>query len=361
MKRIISVLLVSLLCFSGCGDDSGGTSAVTGQATPVAPFGIIDTLQPTYEWTPVPLATKYRLVVQETIEDSTTQDTIETYVIDEWFTAAEAGCDSEESLCIVTPEMELEGTYTWTVLACTDDDCGLWSDELEFTYPPPATPRFTDNGDGTVTDTHTDLMWTQNANLYGENDWWDATSYCGDLTLAGKSDWSLPYISELNSLIDETQVDPALPPDDPFTNVQSDFYWSSTTDVGNTNSAWGALFGDGVVSLGDKGGDGDVWCVRIKPQQFTVGIENKTEYTAHGIIRVYGAKVPTKIDYGVSPGGIYCHTWLIGGKVGMVEATLQRPSAKIKCKAYESKIFQKTSELKIVMTKPNCCEVKRIK
>jgi len=263
MKAMIWILL-ALLGFLGCSGSNDGTSITpnVGQTIPVEPFGIEDTTTPAYEWTPVQLATRYRLLVQEVIEDPTTQDTTETYVIDEWFTAAEAGCDSEQSLCIVTPEMELEGTYTWMVLACTDDDCGLWSDGLQFSYPPPVTPRFTDNGDGTVTDHYTDLMWTQGANLYGENDWWDATSYCWDLTLANHSDWSLPYISELNSLIDETHVDPALPPDNPFANVQSDFYWSSTTNAYHTNYVWGANLGNGSVSYGDKNNDKNVWCVR---------------------------------------------------------------------------------------------------
>ena len=305
MKTFVSILLFGLLVLSGCSDNDDSKSTLNpfdGQAIPVDPFRFEDTTTPSFEWIPVQLATRYRFLVQETIEDSTTQDTTETYVIDEWFTAAEAGCDSEESLCIVTPEMELEGTYTWTVLACTDDDCGLWSDELEFSYPPPATPRFTDNGDGTVTDTHTDLMWTQNANLYGQNDWWDATSYCWDLTLAEKSDWSLPYISELNSLIDETQVDPALPPDNPFTNVQSDLYWSSTTDSYQTNYAWGVNLGDGSVGYGEKSNDIDVWCVRgdgrAVPDTYDGGCpndscqENSGPYRVYLFERIRGAIVP---------------------------------------------------------------------
>ena len=263
MKTFIGILLFGLLAFVGCSGSNDGTTTTTtvGQAIPVEPFGIEDTMTPTYEWTPVQPATRYRLLVQEAIEDSTTQDTTD-YVIDEWYTAEEAGCTSEENLCMVAPNIDVDGAYTWKVMACAGDDCGLWSDDLQFSYPPPTTPRFTDNGDGTVTDGYTELMWTQDANLFGENDWWDGTSYCWDLTLADHSDWSLPYISELNSLIDETQVDPALPPDNPFTNAQSDFYWSSTTDVGNTNSDWGALFGDGSVNLGDKGGEGYLWCVR---------------------------------------------------------------------------------------------------
>jgi len=292
MKKIVAIVLVGFFGFLGCSGSNDSTTATVGQAVPVAPWAIIETSTPTYEWTPVQLATRYRLLVQEAIEDSTTQDTTETYVIDEWYTAEEAGCNSEESLCIVAPDIDVDGAYIWKVMACDGDDCGLWSDDLQFSYPPPATPRFTDNGDGTVTDHNTELMWTKDADLCGTKNWWDATSYCWDLTLADHSDWSLSYISELNSLIDRNQLDPALPPDNPFTNLKSGYYWSSTTDVDDTNSAWDAVFGDGVASLGDKGGGGYVWCVRggdgrAVPDPYDGGCPDGSCQENRGPYRVY--------------------------------------------------------------------------
>ena len=265
MKKIVAIVLISFLGFLGCSGSDDATSTFNtfnGQTIPVEPFGIQNTMTPTYGWTPVQYATRYHLLVQEAIEGSNIQDTTETYVIDEWYTAEEAGCISEEDLCIVTPDIDVDGTFIWKVLACAGEECGTWSDDLQFSYPPPTTPRFTDNGDGTVTDNYTGLMWTQDANLYGENDWWDATSYCWDLTLANHSNWRLPNISELNSLIDETQEDPALPPDNPFTNVQSGFYWSSITNAYLTDVAWGVHFSNGSVGYGDKNDDNDVCCVR---------------------------------------------------------------------------------------------------
>ena len=265
MKTFIGILLVGLLGFLGCSssnDVTNDTAKTVGQAIPVEPFGIEDTVTPTYGWTPVQGATKYHLLVQDANQDSAIQDTTETYVIDEWYTAEEAGCTSEENLCMVAPDIDVDGAYTWKVMACAGDDCGLWSDELEFSYPPPTTPRFTDNGDGTVTDHDTELMWTKNADLCGTKNWWDATSYCWDLTLANHSNWRLPYISELSSLIDETQADPALPLDNPFTNAQSGYCWSSTTNAYLTDIAWGVHFSNGSVGYGDKNDDNNVWCVR---------------------------------------------------------------------------------------------------
>jgi len=238
VKRITGIFLVSLLCFSGCGDSGGGTSAVTGEAVPVAPFGITDTTTPTYEWTPVPGATRYQLLVE---------DIGETAIIEEWYTAEEGECESEDGLCSVTPEIEVTGT-TWKVLACAGEECGLWSETLNFEYAVMHAPRFTDNGDDTVTDNNTKLIWSKNANLCGWKNWKEARSYCAGLTLAGHSDWRLPIISEIRSIVDKNQFDPALPPGNPFMNVQSYNYWSSTTaDPCGPNCAWLVCMYNGLV------------------------------------------------------------------------------------------------------------------
>ncbi len=90
MKTFIRILLVGFFCFLGCSssnDDTKDTTRTVGQAIPVEPFGIEDVMTPTFGWTPVQEATKYHLLVQEAIQDSTTQDTNETYIIYEWYTA----------------------------------------------------------------------------------------------------------------------------------------------------------------------------------------------------------------------------------------------------------------------------------
>ena len=253
MKRIIGILLVSLLCFSGCGDSGGGTSAVTGEAIPVAPFGITDTMTPTYEWTPVPGATRYQLLVEEN----------DIPVIEEWYTAEEGSCAAGDSLCSVIPDVNIPGD-TWKVLACVGEECGLWSDELQFSfvvhYPPQ--PRFTDNGDDTVTDNNTKLIWSKNANLCGHKNWLGAMHYCSGLTHAGHSDWRLPSISELKSLIDRSQWNPALPPGNPFTNVRGSYYWSSTTREFYPHIAWCIVMGLGDVHYFWRGSTFCVWPVR---------------------------------------------------------------------------------------------------
>ena len=251
MKKIAGILLIALLGCLGCSDNDNATRTVD-QATPVAPFGIIDTQTPTYEWTPVSGATRYQLLVEEN----------DVPVIEEWYTAEEVESASEDGLCSVTPEIDVTGT-TWKVLACLGENCGLWSDELQFSFTVAgSSPRFTDHGDGTVTDNNTKLMWSQNANHWGSKTWDDAKRACDGLTLAGHGDWRLPSLNELKSLIDKSQWDPALPSGNPFINVQSLYYWSSTTYESVPFYAWQVLMNDGNVYNANKDLDNFVWPVR---------------------------------------------------------------------------------------------------
>jgi hypothetical protein len=95
---------------------------------------------------------------------------------------------------------------------------------------------FVDNGDGTVTDTLTGLIWLKNANCFGTRNWVTAvgdantlsSGSCGltDGSTAGQ--WRMPNINELRSLHDPTQVFPSLPAGHPFFNIVDSLYWSSS-------------------------------------------------------------------------------------------------------------------------------------
>ncbi|CDF79468.1 conserved hypothetical protein (DUF1566) [Formosa agariphila KMM 3901] len=99
---------------------------------------------------------------------------------------------------------------------------------------------FTDNGNGTITDHATGLMWQQADN--GENyDWEHALAYAESLTLGGHSDWRMPNAKELQSIVDytrspQTTNSPAIAPLFTCTSIldyngnpgQYGYYWSSS-------------------------------------------------------------------------------------------------------------------------------------
>jgi len=127
------------------------------------------------------------------------------------------------------------------------------------------TPRFTDNGDGTVTDNLTKLFWLKDANCpLATKTWQQALDWvddlnsmsiaCTDYTAMTFTDWRLPNIKELTSLLDYGRWNPALPVGHPFIDVQGSFYWSSSSSVFSPATAWVTAPSDGGVVKIAKGG-----------------------------------------------------------------------------------------------------------
>ena len=131
-------------------------------------------------------------------------------------------------------------------------------------------PRFKDNGNGTVTDNLTGLIWTQNADCPGLKTWANAVTFCNTLSSgicgltdgSSPGDWRLPHVKELHSLIDFGAYNPALPSGRLFTNVHYSAYWSSTTYADDTSFAWRVSFGSGYVGYGNKSNSYYVLAVR---------------------------------------------------------------------------------------------------
>jgi len=113
---------------------------------------------------------------------------------------------------------------------------------------------FQDNGDGTISDNSTGLMWAQDDDGEGMI-WEDALSYAENFELAGHSDWRLPNAKELQSIVDYTRA-PSVTNSaaiDPVFNTSTitdeggeddyPFYWSGSTHANwsqNNSGAWGA-------------------------------------------------------------------------------------------------------------------------
>jgi hypothetical protein len=165
------------------------------------------------------------------------------------------GCD---------PPAPVEKTGQTTSYATGDDG------ELERGVAWP-NPRFTDNLDGTITDNLTGLIWLKDANCFGQRTWNEALTDCNGLASgscgvtdsSSAGDWRLSNVKELFSLVDFENISPALPSGHPFNNVQSDYYWSSTSIAGNVSEhAWAVWMVAGTAAYDNKPNIHDVWPVR---------------------------------------------------------------------------------------------------
>jgi len=114
------------------------------------------------------------------------------------------------------------------------------------------------SGKVVVTDSKTGLMWQKEYET--DQTWQQALKYCEDSTYAGYSDWRLPNKNELTSLVnyEKSGVPYSYFPDMPSNN----YFWSSSTYVDNTGTAWGSGSYSGGVGENGKRSDYNVRCVR---------------------------------------------------------------------------------------------------
>jgi len=122
----------------------------------------------------------------------------------------------------------------------------------------PINTRFTDNGDGTISDKKTGLMWQKEGSSDSMNHS-DAEKYCKDSEIGDHSDWRLPTVEELLTLIDYKKNDPAI---DPVFKAKSAYYWTSTPYAGGSGYAWVVGFFNGYTNWYLRDGDDDVRPVR---------------------------------------------------------------------------------------------------
>jgi len=133
----------------------------------------------------------------------------------------------------------------WSMLALpdtgqTDGFTATFGEDHDYTSNPPS---YTDNGNGTITDDVTGLMWQQGDG--GEMTWESAASYCDALTLGGHGDWRLPTAHELFSIAHLNRRNPPLDAvfDSPST---ANYWWASDERAGNLDNAWCTNRGGGI-------------------------------------------------------------------------------------------------------------------
>ncbi|MDD3284938.1 MAG: DUF1566 domain-containing protein [Patescibacteria group bacterium] len=123
----------------------------------------------------------------------------------------------------------------------------------------------------TVLDNSTGLMWKKcSEGLSGDNcetgsatthTFAQAIAICEDDTTDGYTNWRLPNIRELLSIVDYSKVNPAIDTTI-FPETVSGHYWSSTASLFNPNFAWNASVYVGSTGFDNKGTSFYVRCVR---------------------------------------------------------------------------------------------------
>jgi len=167
--------------------------------------------------------------------------------------------------------------------------------------------NFSDNGDGTISDSATGLMWTQDDSAEGLN-WEEALAWAetkNSENYLGYNDWRLPNVKELQGIVDytrspDTTSSAAIDPIFNSTGItneagQADYpcYWSGTTHVnwtdtpgpagayvafgramGYMDSTWGDVHGAGAQRSDPKSGDPADWPTGNGPQGDAIRIYN---------------------------------------------------------------------------------------
>lgn len=135
--------------------------------------------------------------------------------------------------------------------------------------PPESPVNYTDNKNGTITDNYTGLVWIKCSQGNTGADckvgsptlraWSKARSECDDLVFAGNSDWRMPTLKELQSIVDSGRADPAI--NDNFFGGSSYPYWTSTSPAEYPISKFTVVFSDGVVYYKDMNNFAATRCV----------------------------------------------------------------------------------------------------
>jgi hypothetical protein len=152
--------------------------------------------------------------------------------------------------------LSLISTSLWAAQTCVSS--------LGSTTP---TARFSVTNNGTVTDSVTGLMWQRCS--YGQTysvesqscigiaqqlNWQQALDVANSGELAGFTDWHVPSVKELASIVEHQCVEPSANISI-FTDTLNENYWSSTTAIKQIDHAWAYQFADGKNNIKAKTSD----------------------------------------------------------------------------------------------------------
>jgi hypothetical protein len=141
---------------------------------------------------------------------------------------------------------------------------------------PPIVSRFTSNTNGTVSDMTTGLAWQQVPNA-DTLTWEQALSYADTLSLGGFNDWRVPNIKELQSINDETIINPSI--NTAFFTVSGPHhYWSSTSLPNQTTIAWYLDTQFGLTTYAVKTSKLYLLCVRGGYTTTAINLTKRSNY-----------------------------------------------------------------------------------
>lgn len=137
--------------------------------------------------------------------------------------------------------------------------------------PPEAPINYTDNKNGTITDNYTGLVWKKCVQGFSGNDcktgspsyrdWGKSRAECDNLVFAGKSDWRLPTLKELESIVDSSVYSPAINKNF-FVKTPDGPYWTATSPASFSGSKFIVIFAEGSVYFNDANNFAATRCVR---------------------------------------------------------------------------------------------------
>jgi hypothetical protein len=188
---------------------------------------------------------------------------------------------------------------------------------------------YTDNGNGTVTDNNTGLMWQKedDGNIYN---WCQASgtyhpeynpssqNVCGSITLGSYSDWRLPSKKELITIVNYGIPFPGPTIDPVFTNTNPRYFWSSSALASRPDLVWGVNFagagyGGSCVAMGNMYDDFiAVRCVRggkFPSHNFVDNDDGTITDNVTGLMWQQGEPGIMPWDAALS----YCESLLLGG------------------------------------------------
>jgi Protein of unknown function (DUF1566)/Dockerin type I domain len=205
-------------------------------------------------------------------------------------------CDTNSSIITYTiVETGQIGCYDNTIeIVCPQSGDAFYGQDAQYFG---VVFNFQDNGDGTVTDVNTSLMWQQSPDLYDKPTYAEAVAGVDTFSLAGHTDWRLPTIKELYSLIDFNGNVFTLTP-----YIDTDYfdfrfgdeslgervidaqYWSNTEYVGLTMGGDATVFGVNFADGRIKGYPRDIGPGGTYNTQFVRYVRGNTSYGINNFV-----------------------------------------------------------------------------